>query len=293
MAYVNEEGVYRCRLAQDAETGKACIDVTEHYAWDYNQKKVDTNKSLGGLQVLLKADAWLIGEDGEPVGERLDLNLNPFGYTIVTKRELGEKTLVERVNLLVEALGLTDASELVTLDSVDNERLLSATFDIRVWHTASKQVQGKYHTNYYIAPIGKAQPKPKSFAVPSNGSTLDRFRAKLRVDCAGTKPATPAPSTASKPALPSRPAPTPAPAKKAPSLPPRTTVSADNWTADKLWDCWYNKHQDDTQGDAFYGALREMYGDAVQLDQLSAEQFSAFAIKHELSATDDDAEMPF
>lgn len=292
MAYVEEEGIYRCRLQIDANTGFACIDTIEHFAWDRENKCLDETKPLGGLQIVMRADAYKVLEDGSLAPERLELSLENFGITIITKTELGENTRTEVISNFVRIFGLRDASELLSIGQVPQEQLLNASFDVRVY------LNKNGYKAYWFAPVGEAETKRKEFGTPTkNRSTLDKYRQKLRVECNGitgigaaSTPAAAVPPPAVKPAMPAKPA---VPVKPtASALPPREAIVEIN--LNDVWEKWIYLNPDDAMGAAFYEALEKMFG-KKDANELTANELSAFCKAH-LSATaagEDVENLPF
>lgn len=287
MSYVEKEGLYRCRLQLD--NGHPCIDVIEHYPWDNENRCVDESKPLGGLQVILRADAWRVLDNGElsPTCEEIDRSR--FGATIISEAKFGEEVKHAVIANFVKIFGLRDASELLAISSVNPQQLADAVFDCNV--TAYTKRNGDRGLNYWFAPVGEAVFKPKAFTSPTrNKSTLEKYRSKLRVECKGiVGGATPSASAPQMAALPTKKATAPS----APSgLPPRESQDADpTLDLNKVWSMWIAANPADTQGNAFYEALSKMYGNR-EASTLNAYELSAFCKANIPVAYEDDDENP-
>lgn len=290
MAMIKNEGIYRCRLQLDPSTNAPCIDAIEHFAWDAQNKCLDENRPLGGMQLVLRADCYRVNDDGTLSPNREELILDNFGITFITKKEQGEKIRQELVANLVRIFGLRDASELMTISSVDASILTDATFDVRLYYTEAKN--GKAYPNYWLAPVGEAGGSSKtSFSKPKvNKSVLDKYRAKLRVECksiVGTSRSVEEEAVKDAPTMPKKPSPMPTTSK---SLPPREEASTID--LDSVWSMWVNTHPKDAQtGEQFYAAIAELYGDKSAQD-LTANELSAFVKAKNLKSYDD-VDMPF
>lgn len=284
--YVKDEGIYRCRLQIDPNTNAACIDAIEHFAWDKENKCLDESKPLGGVQVILRADAWKVLEDGSLDTDRLELNMENFGVTIITKAEFGEEVRNDVIANFVKIFGLRDASEIMSIGQVSQEQLLNAQFDCRVYNNA------KGYRQYWLAPVGEAEGTRKAFTAPSrNRSTLDKYRQKLRIECkgiVGTAPTAEAPKKAVS--VPPKAMPTPAP--KASTLPPRDNTIGR--TLNDVWDKWIYLNPDDAMGAEFYAKIEEMYPN-TDAASLSSAQLAAFEEKYIKPDAEDDvaANLPF
>lgn len=284
--YVKDEGVYRCRLQLDPNTNAACIDAIEHFAWDRENKCLDESKPLGGVQVILRADAWKVLEDGTLDTDRLELNMENFGVTIITKAEFGEEVRNDVVANFVRIFGLRDASELLNIQQVNQEQLLNAQFDCRVYNNA------KGYRQYWIAPVGEAEGTRKAFTAPSrNRSTLDKYRQKLRIECKGIVGTAPTAETPTK-AVSAPPKAMPKPTK-ANTLPPREPAQEAR-TLNEVWDKWIYFNPDDAMGAEFYAKIEEMYPNA-DAASLTSAQLVAFEEKYIKPDADDDvaANLPF
>lgn len=271
--FVKDEGIYRCRLQIDDNTGFACIDADEHYAWDKERKCLDESKPLGGQQILLRADAWKVNEDGTLDNERLELNMDNFGVTIVTKKEFGEKPRPEVICNFMRIFGLSDVKELFHISKVSQEQLLGATFDVRV------HLNNKGYTNYWFAPVGEAEPK-RAFVTPTknpkNRAQIEKYIQMARVECKGligVAPRATMPVTAPEMPPKAMPAKAPAPAKA--DLPPRESAQ-EGITLNDVWDRWVSAYPDDAStGAGFYEAIAQMFGSKDAQDLTPAE-LSAF-----------------
>ena len=146
MARIKEEGVYRCRLQLD--NGHPCIDVIEHYARDKENKCVDESKPLGGLQVILRADAWKMLDNGELSNTYEELDLSTFGVTIVSPTEYGEEVRKDIVANFVRIFELRDASELLEIASVNPKQLTDAVL-IAV-HTRTSAVNCPFGLHLWV-----------------------------------------------------------------------------------------------------------------------------------------------
>ena len=279
MARIKEEGVYRCRLQLD--TGHPCIDVIEHYAWDKENKCVDESKPLGGLQVILRADAWKLLDNGELSNTCEELDLSTFGVTIVSPTEYGEEVRKDIVANFVRIFELRDASELLEIASVNPKQLTDAVFDCRAYTNK----RGKL--SFWLAPAGEADAKQKAFTVPTaNKAMKDKLRAKLRVECKGITGVT----TANLPL-----APTPSvPSAPSASLPKRETEEKLDLNA--VWNKWIAVNPDDTRGVKFYEKIGAMYPNR-EPNTLNSVELSAFCKAHIASTAmvydDDDENPPF
>ena len=294
MAYIKEAGLYRCRLQLDPETNHPCIDVIEHYAWDSANKCLDESKPRGGLQIVLRADAYRVLENGELSTTREELSMDNFGVTIITPAEQGEEVKKDVIANFVRIFGLRDTSELLSIASVNPQQLSEAVFDVRVYNTTNKM--GKTYKNYWFAPVGEAERQARAFVTPNrNKSALDKFRAKLRVECKDIV------TTASAPA-PEAKMPAPAPkAHKAPtapksSLPPRADAEpTPSLDLNRVWNMWISANPSDVHGGEFYSRLSSMFGEAREASSLAPYELSAF-VKANIpnGAVDPDNEdMPF
>lgn len=282
--YVKDEGVYRCRLQLDPNTNAACIDAIEHFAWDKENKCLDETKPLGGVQIIFRADAWKVLEDGSLDTERLELSMENFGITIITKAEFGEEVRNDVIANFVKIFSLRDASEIMSIAQVNQEQLLNAQFDCRVYNNA------KGYRQYWIAPVGEAEGTRKAFAVPSrNRSTLDKYRQKLRIECKGIVGTTPKAETPTK-AVSTPPKAMPTPAPKAAALPPRENTIGR--TLNDAWDKWIANNPHDTMGASFYARMEEMYP-GIDVATLSSAQLAAFEEKYLTNPDDDVENMPF
>lgn len=285
MAYVKEEGTYRCRLQLD--DGHPCIDVIEHYAWDAERKCLDESKPRGGLQVILRADAYRVMNNGELSNTREELALDNFGITIITPAEHGEEVKTEIISNFVRIFGLRDASELLNLSSVDAQQLIDACFDVRV-NVSTSQKTGKTYRTYWFAPVGETERNARAFVAPArNKSALDKYRAKLRVECKGITGVAPLSTNAPKP---------PAKPVSAPStgLPPREEAEpAPALDLNKVWELWIQANPDDLQGALFYDKMGTMFANRDP-HSLNAYELSAFVKANNLSASTvvDDEQLP-
>lgn len=279
MAYVKDDGIYRCRLQLDE--GHPCIDVIEHFAWDAERKCLNESKPLGGLQIILRADAYKVMENGELSTVREDLALDNFGVTIITPSEQGEEVKADIVANFVRIFGLRDVSELLTINSVDAEQLINAVFDVRVTSTTSKR-NGKSYRNYWFAPVGEADYSAKAFSAPSrNKATFDKYRAKLRVECKGITGVAQKPTEApKKPSMPS------APSKPTSSLPPRAEAPQ-GLDLNAVWELWIKANPDDIQGAEFYECINAMYPNR-EASTLNAVELSAFCNANSLNTFSED-----
>lgn len=293
MAYIKEAGLYRCRLQLDPETNHPCIDVSEHYAWDEKNRCFNPNLSEGGLQIVLRADAYRVLDNGELSTTREEINMDNRGVTIITKRQYGEEVIQSVVANFVRIFGLRDASELLSISTVNPQQLAEAVFDCRA--STYQKRDGKTGLNYWFAPVGEAEFKSRPFTPTKNKSTLDKFRAKLRVECKDIV------TTASAPA-PEAKMPAPAPkATKSPtapksSLPPRADAEpTPSLDLNKVWDMWIRANPSDIHGGEFYQRLSSMFGESREASSLNPYELSAFCKANGLSvgADDDDENPPF
>lgn len=284
MSFVKDDGVYRCRLQLDE--GHPCIEVIEHYGWDAVNKCLDETKSRGGLQIILRADAYKVLEDGELSTTCEELALDNFGVTIITPAEQGEEVKTEVVSNFVRIFGLRDASELLAISSVDSEQLANAVFDVKVTNTTSQKT-GKSYRNYWFAPVGEAERQARAFVAPSrNKATLDKYRAKLRVECKGIV------GTSEKAvSAPSMPAVKP---KVNKTMPPRAEASK-GLDLNAVWDMWIKAHPEDIQGAEFYERIGEMFPnrDATSLNPIELSAFCKANIPANPSNGDDEDLPPF
>lgn len=291
MAYVKEEGIYRCRLQLDPETSQPCIDTTTHYAWDAVNKCFDETKDLGGVQIVLRADAYRVLDNGELSPTCEELSLENFGITIITQRAQGCEAKRDIIANFVRIFGLKDAKELLGIAGVDPQRLASAVFDVRLYYTTGKN--GKQYKNYWFAPCGEAERKARSFVKTAlNKSALTTYCAQLASDCKDLFSNAPAP--APSPTLPAS-KPAPAPSAPAVGLPPRVEVApTPDIDLNKVWSLWISANPADTQGNAFYEAIARMYGNR-DASSLSPYELSAFVKANGLpvGADDDDENPPF
>lgn len=290
MAYISENGRYRCRLQLDTQSNSPCIDVIEHYVWDAQRKCLDTSKPLGGLQVVFRADAWKILEDGSLDSERLELNMDNFGITIIKKKAEGEDTLTHTIAHLVEIFSLNSVEDLLCLTQVPPSKLLDAQFDCIVTSTVSK-TNGKTYHNYRLVPVGWEGEK-KAFS-PAKSNNLDRFRAKLKVDCMGIKSnakTAPTPTPTPTPTTPP-----PMPKKPVATLPSREEAEPIAWTVNDVWVAWGKTHHGsgDDVAASFYDSIEKMFGNA-DLESLTPQQLTTFAKAHNLPYADSESEnLPF
>jgi hypothetical protein len=281
MAYVKEDGVYRCRLQLD--DGHPCIDVIEHYAWDAVNKCLDETKSRGGLQIILRADAYRVLDNGELSTTCEELSLDNFGVTIITPAEQGEEVKTDVVSNFVRIFGLRDASELLAISSVDSEQLANAVFDVRVTNSTSQKT-GKSYRNYWFAPVGETERQARAFVTPSrNKATLDKYRAKLRVECKGIV------GTAEKPvSVPSMTATKPTVSK---SMPPRQQAEK-GLDLNRVWEMWIAAYPEDIQGADFYERIGAMFPNR-EASSLNPIELSAFCKANiPPTANDDDEQLP-
>lgn len=293
MSMIKNEGIYRCRLQLDPSTNAPCIDAIEHFAWDKENKCLDENCPLGGMQLVLRADCYRVNDDGTLSPNREELILDNFGITFITKKEQGEKVRQELVANLVRIFGLRDAGELMTINSVDASILTDATFDVRLYYTEGKN--GKSYPNYWLAPVGEANGSKSSFVKPvKNKATVNKYLAKLRVECkdiVGTPRPAPTQAVKEAPTMPKKTAPMPTPSKP---LPPREEAPA--LDLDAVWAMWVNvRPEDATTGEKFYAAIGEMFGDKSAQD-LTFNELSAFVKRWDLknsNADDDYSDIPF
>lgn len=285
MAYVKDDGIYRCRLQLDE--GHPCIDVIEHYMWDAVNKCLDESKSRGGLQVILRADAYKVLENGELSTTCEELSLDNFGITIITPAEQGEEVKTEVVSNFVRIFGLRDASELLTISSVDSEQLANAVFDVKVT-TFTSQKTGKSYRNYWFAPVGETERQSRAFVAPvRNKATLDKYRAKLRVECkgiAGTNTAEKASTTLPTPSA------KPVASK---SIPPRQQAEK-GLDLNRVWEMWILANPEDIQGAEFYECLGAMFPnrEAISLNPIELSAFCKANIPSTPPNVEDDYENP-
>ena len=287
MAYVNEEGVYRCRLQLD--NGHPCIDIDTHYEWDFANRCPNKSKPLGGAMVIFRADAYRLLDNGDISPVREDLDLSNIGITIITTSDNGEQLKHDVIANFIRIFGLRDTDELLAIASVNPQQLINAEFDVRA--RATKKINpktGKPYLSFWVAAVGEAVYKPRPFASGAlSKALLNKYRSKMRVECRDIVPTTP-PMQDAETLLPTREK-TSMPASV--GLPPRASEEP-VIDLNKVWSMWISAYPEDTQGNAFYTAVAKMFGENREATSLNPYELSAFCKANIPADTGDDDENP-